>query len=374
MNTYKITQLLGFFLLVSVFTACEKDADPIIDYDFVYEGANYATNAAEELNLRDALSALASEMKKGRTAGTSVDFAVLTGLYQAGTPSLASVSNPYYKGRIEGAGGWLEELSKASGGNYTPGTPQGEGGVYEGYLFNEYGLELEQVVEKGLFAAAMYAYATEILDGEHDETTADRVVALFGASPDFSNSDNSTLNKPDAFSAKYTARRDKNDGTGMYDIMKNNFTVLQTAIRVGEDLRGEKETAVASIKSTWEKAIFATVVNYLHSAISKLSNTNPTDADKASALHAYSEVVGFVHGWREIPQAQKIITDAEIDGLLVTLNAPYDAAASSYTFATDPVNELPKLTQAIDDIQAIYSFSDQDIQDFEKNWVSEQGR
>lgn len=374
MNTYKITRLLGFSLLISVFIACEKDVDPIVDYDYTYLGENFESNAAEELNLRNALSDLASEMKKGRTAGTTVDYTKLTELYQAGTPSLASVSNPYYKGRIEGTGGWLEELSKASGGNYTPGAPQGEGGVYEGYLFNENGLELEQVVEKGLFAAAMYLYATTILDGEHDETTADRVVALFGANPDFSNSDNSTLDNPDTFSAKYTARRDKNDGNGMYDIMQNNFTVLQTAIRVGEELRGEKETAVASIKSTWEKAIFATVVNYLHAAISKLSNTNPTDADKASALHAYSEVVGFVHGWREIPPAQKIITDTEIDELLVLLNAPYDAAATSYAFATDPVNELPKLAQVIDQIQAIYSFSDQDIQDFEENWVSKQGR
>lgn len=373
MDVRKIYPLLSLSVLVVFFSACEKDATVIVDYNYEYKGENFEANAAQELGLQNALADLATEMKKGRT-GATVDYDQLLNLYQAGTPSLAEASTSYYQTRIEGSGGWLEELSKASGGTYSPGTPQGEGGVYEGYLFNENGLELEQVVEKGLFAAAMYQYATEILDGEHDETTADRVVALFGAHPNFSNSDNASLAHPDAFSAKYTARRDKNDGTGMYDIMQQNFTVLQTAIRVGDDLQGEKETAIASIKSTREKAIFATVINYLHSAISKLSNTNPTDADKASALHAYSEVVGFVHGWRDIPSSQKTISDNEIEELLVILNAPYDAAATAYTFATDPVNELPKMTQAIDKVQGIYGFTDQEIQDFKENWVSKQGR
>ncbi|PHN03543.1 hypothetical protein [Flavilitoribacter nigricans] len=374
MDIYKITRLSGLLIIVALFGACEKDVQPIINYDFVYEGDNFETNAAAELELRNALSALASEMKNGRTAGTQVDYNQLLSLYQAGTPSLASTSTTYYQNRIEGAGGWLEELSKASGGTYTPGTPTGEGGVYEGYLFNEYGLELEQMVEKGLFAAALYNYAAAILDGSHDETTADRVVALFGAHPDFSNSDNSSVDNPDTFSAKYTARRDKNDGLGMYYIMVNNFEVLQTAIRIGDDLDTQKRLAIAALKTTWERAIFATAINYLHSAISKLSSTNPTDADQASALHAYSEVIGFIHGWREIAPAQKLITDSEIDDLLLTLNAPYDAAPASYTFATDPVNELPKMTQAIDKIQAIYSFTDQQIQDFKENWVSKQGR
>lgn len=374
MLNLKITRLLGLSILIVFLGACEKDATVIVDYVFEYQGDQFATNAASELELRAALSDLAEEMQKGRAPGTTVEAGRLNELYQAGTSSLASVTTDYYQGRIEGTDGWLSELADASGGNYTPGAPQGSGGVYEGYLFNAYGLELEQIVEKGLFAAAMYHHAADILDGEHDTTTADRVVALFGAHPDFPNSDNSSLDHPDTYAAKYTARRDKNDGMGLYALMVQSFTALQTAIRVGEDLDDTKTTAISNIKTTWEKAVFATVINYLHSAISKLSSTNPTDADKASALHAYGEVVGFVHGWRGIPQEQKVITDAEVDELLVLLNAPYDTNASSYLFVTDPVNELPKLTQVIGKVQNIYGFSDAEIQDFKENWIAKQGR
>jgi hypothetical protein len=156
--------------------------------------------------------------------------------------------------------------------------------------------------------------------------------------------------------------------------MQAAFIQLQAAIAAGDDYRAEQEDAVAIIKRNWEKAIFATVINYTADAISKLSNTNPTDEDKAGALHAYSEAVGFVHGWRTIPQEHKIITDAEVDALLVQLNAPHDGAATAYTFITDPVNELPKLAGVIESIQNIYSFTDQEVADFEENWVSVQGR
>ena len=105
-----------------------------------------------------------------------------------------------------------------------------------------------------------------------------------------------------------------------------------------------------------------------------MSATNPTDSDKAASLHAYGECVGFVHGWRTIPQGYKTITDAEIDEILTLLNAPVDATPTSYKFISDPLNELPKLTQVIQKLKTRYQFSDQEIEDFKKNWVAEQGR
>lgn len=375
MKIYEIIRLLSLFSLIIVFGACEEEGNMVIEEPvYTYSGADFSANAITENAVRTALSNLTLEMKKGRTAGTVVDLSSLTQLYTTGDPALAAVTSTYYADRIEGATAWLGELAKASGGTYSPGTPSGEGGVYGGHLFDEHGLELEQLVEKGLFAAAMYNHAATLLAGNLDATTADRIVAIFGAHPDFSNSDNGSLANPDQFSAKYTARRDKNDGTGMYSQMQAAIAKLQTAIAAGDDLQREEEQAVNAIKTTWEKALFATVINYCHAAISKLSTTNPTDADKASALHSYSEAVGFTHGWRQLPQEYKMITDAQIDELLELLNAPHDDAPTSYTFATDPVNELPKLTQAISKIQNIYGFSDQEIQDFRENWVSEQGR
>ena len=56
------------------------------------------------------------------------------------------------------------------------------------------------------------------------------------------------------------------------------------------------------------------------------------------------------------------------------LNAPYNGTPTSYKFATDPANELPKLTTIIGKLQAKYGFSNQQEEDFKNNWVAVQGR
>ena len=325
--------------------------------------------------MRNQLDAFVNEAKKGRTAGVVVDANTLQQLYNAGTPSLKSLTTTYFDGRLDGASGWIQELSNASGGAYTPGTPAGQGGEFGGYLFDENGLEPEQLLDKGLYGAALYHHAVTLMQGDLTPATADQLVAIFGAHPDFPNTPTAgKATNPDKYLANYAARRDKNDGLGLYSQMKNAFLKLQAAVKAGAEYHTERDEALATLRLTWEKVNFATVINYCHSVVSTLSATNPTDADKAKALHAYGECVGFVHGWRTLPAAYRQISDAEIDQLLVLLNAPYDGIPASYTFATDPVNQLPKLTQVIQLLKAEYGFTDQEIIDFKENWVAVQGR
>ncbi|MBL7774791.1 MAG: hypothetical protein JNK89_02245 [Saprospiraceae bacterium] len=314
-------------------------------------------------------------MKKSRSAGVAVDFATLNHLYTTGTPSLAAITTPYYHNRISGAEGWLDELAKASGNTYQPGSPQNQGGTYGGYLFDEYGLDLEQIIEKGLFGAAFYNHAFGLMQNNPTPETADQLVCIFGAHPDFPNTDNANkATNPDRFMAQYAARRDKNDGTGFDTQIKNAFIKLQAAEKAGDQYREEQQEALETIRITWEKINFATVINYCHFTISKLSATNPTDVDKASALHAYAEAVAFVHGWRTLPTASRRITDTQIDELLTLLRAPYNDTPTAYLFLTDPVNQLPQLTQVIEKLKSIYGFSAQEIADFKENWVTKQGR
>jgi hypothetical protein len=124
----------------------------------------------------------------------------------------------------------------------------------------------------------------------------------------------------------------------------------------------------------WEKSNAATVINYLHSTTSKLSQTEVSPEDVGSALHAYGEAVGFLHGWRTLPAGERIITDNEIDEILELIYAPQNATATSYRLAQEPFATLPQLGQAIERLQGIYGFSEQEIEDFRKNWVNEQGR
>ena len=366
---------LSLVLFVVLFSACEeKDKSPL-QIPATYDGSTFSANTANQNAVRSQMETLVSEIKKGRTAGFVLDQANLTQLFNAGDPSLQSICTPYYSDRLQGAGNWLDELAKASGNTYTPAAPTGQGGVFGGYLFEENGLELEQMVEKGLFGAAMYHHAVSLMQGALTPATADQLLCLFGAHPDFPNTPTAanTAN-PDKFMANYAARRDKNDGTGLYSQMKNAFIKLQAALKAGDDYQQERDEALLRLRLTWEKVNAGTVINYCHSVISTMSATNPTDAQKASALHAYGECVGFMHGWRTIPSGFKIITDPEIEEVLLLLNAPYNGTPTSFTFATDPLNELPKLTQIISKLKAKYGFSTQEIEDFKKNWVAEQGR
>lgn len=370
--------LLPLTLLVSLFSCKDKEqVKAALQIPTTYDGANFAANAATQLAVRQQLTAITDEAKKGRINGTSLAKPTLDNLFITGNPSLKAVNTPYFAGRLEGTGGWLDELAKSSGGTYVPSsTILGNGGTFgtgsSSYLFDENGLEMEQMIEKGQFGSVLYKHATDLVSAPLTAATADQLVAIFGANPSFpSSSDAIKHPNPDRQMAVYAARRDKNDGNGYYTQLKNNFIKLQAALKAGTDYQPEQREAIDAIKLTWEKVNAATIINYCHAVIATMSKTAPTDNEKAAALHAYGESVGFTHGWRTIPQQHKKITDAQIDETLLLLNAPYNGTPTSYKFITDPANELPKLQQVIAKLKAIYGFTDREIEDFKTNWVSE---
>lgn len=361
---------LALLCAVVLLNACKDDDKAPLQIPAAYDGASFSANAAAELDVLSRFTTFVNEAKKGRTTGKIVSADSLEYWYTTGNPSLQSLTSPYYSALVSD---WMSQLAQASGNTYTPGTPAGNGGTYGGYLFEENGLELEQLIDKGHYGALLYEHFNDLAAGAISTATVDRMLAIFGAHPSFPNSYQASLHaNPDRFSANYTARRDKNDGNGFYTGIRDQFIKLQAAVTAGADYNAERDEAIAEIRLLWEKGNAATVINYLYSVISKLSATNPTDADIASSLHAYSETVGFLHGLRT--QNNKLITDAQIDALLVLLNAAPGATPASYKFATDAVTELPKLTQVIDELQSIYGFSSQEMEDFKKNWVAEQNR
>jgi hypothetical protein len=358
-------------LTVLTLTAVSCDKSPL-EIPTTYTNDNFTTNAQTELGIRTQLETFVAEAKKGRTAGTVVDYTTLSALF---TGDLQQATTTYYAGRLEGDGQWIKELTLASGNTYQPGIPTGQGGQYNGYLFDENGLELEQLLDKGLFGAALYNRAAELMRGEVTVATVDQILALYGAHPDFPNTPTAgKADNPDKFMAGYAARRDKNDGNGLYSQMETHFLTLRAAVESGKKYNSERDEALANIRLTWEKINSATIINYCHSIISILSATGPTDADKARALHAYSECVGFLHGWLTLPTDDKALSDDEIKQLLQLLNAPADGVPTSYRFVTDPVNTLPQIQQVIQTLQTKFGFTAQEVEDFKKNWVTEQGR
>lgn len=362
----------------SVLVSCkDDDVKSPLSVPTTYDVAAFSTNTASQLGVVTRVGKMAREAQKGRTNGVPVSADSLNYWFTTGNPSVKSVSTTYFVGLLEGTNGYLAEIAKASGNTYTPAAPVAgnEGGQFGGYLFDENGLEIEQLIEKGQFGAVNYKYATDLLSGTYTEATPDQVMAILGMSPTFPSSNNATKHaQPDKYMAIYAGRRDKNDGNGLYTSLKNNFLKLQAAIKAGDNYKVEQQEAAAAIKLTWEKVNAATIINYCHTVTSTMSNTSTTDAQKASALHAYGECVGFVLGWRTIPQMHKRITDNQIDEILTLLNTAPNTTPTSYKFVTSPATEVSKLTDVINKLKTIYGFSSTEIEDFKKNWVNEQGR
>jgi hypothetical protein len=343
-----------------------------------YDGANFTINASTQIAVVNQVNALLTECKKSRTAGTKVTASSLNSLFTSSPANLKTIMLPYHTNLLTSTNGVFARIEKSSGNLYTPtSTPQAGalGGVFGAYLFDENGIDLNEAVEKSTFGGILYKHAIDLLSANLTNATTDQLVAIIGANPTFPNSSNATKNpQPDMLLANYAARRDKNDGKGFYSQLKNSFITLQAAIKAGNNYKAEQETAIATIKITLEKACAASAINYCNAVITTMSKTTTTDAEKASALHALSEGIGFIQTWKTIPQQHKKITDAQIDEILTLFNANPESTPTAYKFATEPFTQLPKLQQVISKLQTIYGFTNAELEDFKSNWVSVQGR
>lgn len=366
-------------VIALTFSSCKDDNEinePTITLSDTYVDNDFTANAQTQIDVRTRMAAIGIKAKTVRTAGVSVTRQELLDLFNSGSPSVQSVITDYFENALTSANGYFQVIEDASvtGAAYTLGEPVGQGGYFEGRVFDENGIEPDEVIDKGLYGAALYNYATTFMNSSIQAADVDKIIALFGANPTFPNSGSANVSQPDVMMANYAARRDKNDGNGIYTDFKKAAIALRAYIIGGTSFNAKRDQELKNLKTAWEQANAATIINYCHAAIDKFTLTSPTNADIASGLHAYSEGVGFIWGWKTIAQQHKIITDAQIDEILVLLNAPADSTPTSYTFVTDAVNQVPKLQTVILKLQSIYSFSNQDIEDFKRNWVADQGR
>lgn len=334
-----------------------------------YPGEQFTVNAATELTVLDNLQALVDLMQTGRSGGAVSHgelVAAMAPLRSAIAPSFQTLADVY-----------ALELAASSGGTYDPAkapSENGQGGVYGGYLFDEHGIELEQLIEKGLFASMCYNHAIQLMKNSSlTIPQLDAVVAIFGATPAFVNSDAAAVNR-DRFAAKYAARRDKNDGTGPYTRFRDGALLAHGAITAGATYLTRQREGLTVMRQNWERSQMATVVNYLYTTIEKLSKTTVSDDDRAAAMHAFSEAVGFMLGFRGLEQGVSVITAEQVDVLLTEMRTPPTGAWTPYLFWQNPSETLPELQAVMATIQQIYGFSSAEMESFRYNWVSVQGR
>lgn len=372
------------FAFVSLVSSCDVVntifPPPALTLPSAYDSTNFRTNAATELRLKASLIALSDTAKTARTVARRVIPAeTLRNIYTNGSPNLSDITTAWYRPRMLTN---ITEFAKASGGSYDPAAPlaqNGQGGVFgsttASYLFDENGIDMQELLEKGLYGAALYNQATVLLTGDIPLQNVDKVLALFGAMPSFRNSDNVSKHGSDnidRFCAAYAARRCDNTEKGLYRRIQNNFITLQASIKAGSAYNNTRNAAADSLLLNWERSNAASVINYCFSVQTTMSKTTTTLEDRARALHAYGEAVGFLSGWRTV--SRKRITDAQVERVMTLLKAPLDGTPTAAVFITDPVTNLPALQTVIQELRGIYGFTDAEIELFRRNLVSEQMR
>jgi hypothetical protein len=355
---------LAFLLALStfVFWSCEEDNEtPRLDIPDSYISAAFDANVTAENLVVDELSAMTAAANAAEANAQSTTVAPID--YPA---TLSAVTLPSYRMLVEG---WLVELVKSANSptgfqNPGSGTPAAgeEGGLLGTRLLDENGLELEQMVQKGSFGAALYNHALTVINGDLSNSAAiDKLVEIHGTEITFDPAKTSAA-------ATYSRRRSDLDAeTGFFYDIRDNLIIAKAAIEAGDAFKTERDEALANYLSAWEKSNFATVIYYCHATRSLLQEASALAdgpekvAALGNAMHAYAEGVAFAHGFKGISQKQ--ISDAEIDSILELLLAPEGQTPESYRFLNE-VTLLANLDQIIDDIQAIYGFSDEEVTGF----------
>ncbi|MEM6717734.1 MAG: hypothetical protein AAF611_00320 [Bacteroidota bacterium] len=374
--------ILTFSILGLIFASCSNDDDavvtppPTLTIPTTYTSANFNTNAATEIGVVADLNALTS-----LTNAAESDAQMNTVNAIAFPSSVQSVTLSSYATLMQG---WLVEIVNAAnstdgfqnpGLGGTPAVGQ-EGGLLGDRLLDENGLELEQMLQKGVFGAGLYNHAITVVNnikngvsGFTDSGAVDRLVAIFGATPAFDAASDEA--------SQYAERRSNHTNqTGFFYDIQLNLRTAQAAMEAGSTFDTERNAALDEFLMNWEKSNYATVIFYCRATINLLNEASllapgETNSDGETkeeilgdAMHAYAEGVAFAHGFRGI--SNKIITDSEIDGILAALLAPAGQTPTSFEFlnVTDYETTLSQVEQ---NIQAIYGFTNDEVSDFYTN-------
>lgn len=369
----KMKQVFLFVLLSVVLTSCDLFAPIPLTVPDTYDATAFESNAATELVIVEQMAALSSTLATGQDPSVSFTIDELGQLFLQGSPSLSSQTNEAFTSRVDN---WLVEIAASSGNSFDlQDAPQGNGGVQGGYLFDENGVELSQIVEKGLYGSVLYYQAMKVSFDPIDTATSDKLLALFGAHPDFPNSYNSAIHpNADRFMAGYAAGRDQDNALGYYSIMKDAFITLQAASVNTFDYAFEVDQSLQTIRYIWEVINAASTIHNLSLAADLLEGSAPSDQDLAEATRRIAEAAGFMYGYWKLPLGYRSLRDNQIESILEKLLIPVDATSRMYEFAQEPADTRSRLEDVVEELQVFYKFTDAEVLAFKKDWVAEQSR
>jgi hypothetical protein len=333
-----------------------------------YPDAGFATNAAAEIGLLAKLNALNAPMRAAELdAGVTVTRAQLADLFDAGTPSLASLTAPGFTPVVNDT---FTAFLASQGKLWTPMDPPMSGGLYGSgtsqWIFSERGVDLRQVIDKGLYGALFYAEAVKRLPTATTPEAIDQLLALYGATPNFPQNDTTAPGR-DELMAKYAKRRTPQGMTGQYTTLRDAFVRARLAAGTAS-CNAERTAALETIKTEWEKVLAATVIFYVNSAATKLQDPAADVTKKASAMHDLGEGASFFLGLKAVPQASRRITDAQIDQVLTAMKIPSLSGATAFQLLTMVPPDVDAILVANMQLQTIYGFTADEMVRFRTNY------
>lgn len=352
--------LAALFLLVSC-TDEGTDGDPESDVPATYSFIDYPANADSVLYLHRNLELMVAGMEEGND-GSDVNAAILQEIWTDDEygPSLSDITTEFYRGQVDTM---LLQLDLASRGVRLDTFPiQPNGGPYWGYLFDEHGADLSQFIEKGLYQAAFYNRASQLLGGQFVlPQEVDRAFALYGAEPNFPN------NSDDRFPARYAARRDNG---GFYAGIKTNF--LRARVAASDSRMEDAKDYATEVMRSWEEAIAATVIHNLYAVVDSMEDADAYGPKQAEAYHDWAEAVGLLNGFATTSIEFRRLSDEKINELLLKMRANMFNGEPPVPAELRQPQALADLESVIVELALIYGFDDPTI--FQIDDVAENGR
>jgi hypothetical protein len=220
-----------------------------------------------------------------------------------------------------------------------------------------------------LLASSLYNYALGLSEGPISGSTIDRLLAVYGASPAFTALAvtqaglDASSDPPDILIASLASQRDDKTSltAGPYRTIRNALLVAQAAATDPVACKPDLDGAFKIFFGEWERVSYLTVIYLLNQAATDALLTPQTPAKNAAALQAYGQAVGLAESFKGIPQDHRLITDAQIDALLMQIGS-----STAYQIITQASVRAVAFNTAFQDIGAIYGLTQTDIENAKK--------
>ncbi len=211
------------------------------------------------------------------------------------------------------------------------------------YLLSETGLDRAQLLEKGLMGACLYYQATAVYFGP-EKMNADNTASEAGSATEMEHHWDEAfgyLGVPNSYPQNKQGIRFWGSYLNKRNPVLDNARHLMQAMitgraAIGENLLAERDQAIETARIQWERLVAACAIHYLNQGIAEFE-------DKAIAMHALSEAIGFIYSLQFNPDRE--LAKQEVETLLVILAKSKDFSHMNLYETT--IDELMQVRQQL---------------------------